>query len=196
MKLIGLTGGIGAGKSMVASIFGTLGIPVYESDARAKWLMNHDPALKQQIEELFGSSAYHNAQLNRGWIAEQVFVKKDLLQKLNQIVHPAVKQDALQWANAIEQAGAPYVLKESAILFEENLTEEMDGILLVVAPVQTRIQRVMERDGITQQQIEERMNHQWPDEQKIALADYVIYNDGERPLLEQIMDIDQMIRLR
>lgn len=195
MKIIGLTGGIGSGKSTVADIFRTLGIPVYESDTMAKLLMNNNEDLKEKIKQLLGPQAYSNDEINRSWIAEKVFVDKHLLQQLNAIVHPAVKHDAITWANDPSNGKAPYVIKESAILFEENLTEELEAIILVVAPAETRIQRVMERDHITRQQIEERMQHQWTDEKKIPLSDFVIFNDGERSLIDQVIDIDQMIRV-
>jgi dephospho-CoA kinase len=194
MKIIGLTGGIGSGKSTVADLFLTLGIPVYESDSRAKILMNTNVELRKKIEMLLGSQAYVNGEINRPWIAEQVFGNKDLLQQLNSIVHPAVQTDALTWANSPEQAKSPYVIKESAILFEENLAEHLDGIILVVAPASIRIVRVMKRDGLTKTQIEERIQHQWTDEKKIPLSDYVVYNDGERSIIEQVIDIDRMIR--
>ena len=194
MKIIGLTGGIGSGKSTVADLFQTLSIPIYESDSRAKTLMNTNAELRKKIEMLLGSQAYVNGEINRPWIAEQVFGNKDLLQQLNSIVHPAVQTDALTWANAPEQAKSPYVIKESAILFEENLAEHLDGIILVVAPASIRIERVMKRDGLTKTQIEERIQHQWTDEKKIPLSDYVVYNDGERSIIEQVIDIDRMIR--
>lgn len=194
MKLIGLTGGIGSGKSTVADIFSTLGIPVYESDSRARDLMNNERALKEKIVQLFGPESYSNGDLNRKWMAEKVFPDKDLLQQLNAIVHPAVKADALQWANSTELANAPYVIKESAILFEEDLTSDLDAIILVVAPVELRIDRVMNRDGISKAQVEERIQHQWTDDKKIPVSDFVIFNDGERSLIEQVRDIDQMIR--
>ncbi|HEX5111919.1 MAG TPA: dephospho-CoA kinase [Saprospiraceae bacterium] len=195
MKIIGLTGGIGSGKSTVAAIFSTIGIPVYESDARAKALMNEDPDLKTKIKALLGSDAYKNGEINRAWIAERVFADKNLLEQLNAIVHPAVKKDAIAFAHEKANEAAPYIIKESAILLEENLTEELDAIILVVAPLGTRIERVMKRDGASREQIEERIRNQWTDDIKIPLADYVIFNDGERSLLEQVMDIDQMIKL-
>jgi dephospho-CoA kinase len=194
VKIIGLTGSIGSGKSTVADIFLTLSIPVYESDARAKLLMNTNEVLKDKIKELLGPQSYSNGEINRGWIAEKVFADKHLLDQLNAIVHPAVKKDAIAWANDPSNAKAPYVIKESAILFEKDLAEELEAIILVVAPADIRIQRVMERDHITRQQVEERMQHQWTDEKKIPLSDFVIFNDGERSLIEQVMDIDQMIR--
>jgi len=195
VKIIGLTGGIGSGKSTIASIFSTIGIPVYESDERAKALMNEDPDLKTKITSLLGSDAYTNGEINRSWIAERVFADKNLLDQLNAIVHPAVKKDAIAFANDKANEAAPYIIKESAILLEENLTAELDAIILVVAPLEIRIDRVMKRDGISREQIEKRIQNQWTDDIKIPLADYVIFNDGERSLLEQVMDIDQMIKL-
>ncbi|HZV43549.1 MAG TPA: dephospho-CoA kinase [Saprospiraceae bacterium] len=194
MKIIGLTGGIGSGKSTVADLFRTLSIPVYESDARAKNLMNTNAELRNKIEKLLGPQSYINGEINRPWIAEKVFGNKDLLQQLNSIVHPAVRTDAVTWANAPEQANHAYVIKESAILFEENSAEQLDGIILVVAPIAIRIERVMKRDGISKDQVDERIQHQWTDEMKIPLSDYVVYNDGERSIIEQVIDIDRMIR--
>jgi len=194
MKIIGLTGGIGSGKSVVADLFRTLSIPVYESDARAKLLMNTNADLRKKIEALVGPQSYSNGEINRPWMAEQVFGNKDLLQQLNSIVHPAVQADAITWANSPELVNSPYVIKESAILLEENLAEQLDGIILVVAPVTVRIERVMKRDGMTNAQVEERIQHQWTDEKKIPLSDYVVYNDGERSIIEQVVDIDRMIR--
>ncbi len=195
MKLIGLTGGIGSGKSTVASIFKTLGIPVYESDARARILMNTDIGLKEKIIALLGPHSYVQGELNRSWMAEKVFSNTSLLKQLNALVHPVVKSDALQWATSSAFSAKPYVLKESAILFEENLSADLDAIILVVAPESVRIKRVMERDHWTAEQIRERIQYQWTDDKKIPLADFVIFNDGERSLIEQCTDIDRMIRI-
>ena len=194
MKIIGLTGGIGSGKSTVADLFRTLSIPVYESDTRAKNLMNTNAELRNKIEKLLGPQSYINGEINRPWMAEQVFGNKELLHQLNSIVHPAVQADAITWANSPELVNSPYVIKESAILLEENLAEQLDGIILVAAPVSVRIERVMKRDGMSKAQVEERVQHQWADEKKIPLSDYVVYNDGERSIIEQVIDIDRMIR--
>lgn len=194
MKLIGLTGGIGSGKSTVASIFMTLGIPVYVADKAGKELMQHDPEVKAQIIALLGPDAYAEGKLNSGWIATQVFPNPALLDQLNAIVHPAVARDVANWIMLPENSQAPYLLKESALLFEENLTASLDEIILVVAAEDERIRRVMERDHVTAEQVMQRMKNQWTDEKKIPLADYVIYNDSGRSLIEQVMDIDLMIR--
>ena len=192
MNLVGLTGNIGAGKSLVAGMFTLFGIPVYESDSRAKDLM-HQPEVRSRIIELLGEEAYdeHNL-LNRPWIATQVFNDETLLQKLNAIVHPAVYKDLQQWAK--DHATAPYLIQESAILMEENLLSRFKACILVVAPEDIRIDRVMKRDQVSRDQVTDRMKHQWPDEKKIPYADYVIYNDVERSLIDQVKDIDMSFR--
>lgn len=194
MKLIGLTGGIGSGKSTVAGLFRTLGIPVYESDSRAKFLMNNDPGLRQQIVALLGSESYTSQhEINRAWIASKVFNNPPLLSQLNGIVHPAVFQDLVDWIALDTQQQAPYLIQESALLFEEDLAKRFRAIILVVAPAEARIDRVMKRDGITRDAVLRRIENQWPDDRKIPLSDFIIYNDGEHALIEQVMDIDKMI---
>jgi dephospho-CoA kinase len=195
MNLIGLTGGIGSGKSTVADIFKTLGVPVYESDQRAKYLMNHNEDLKKRIKALLGAKAYlKEGEINRTWIANQVFTDRDLLIQLNAIVHPAVYEDLKDWAAHPQQLLAPYLIQESAILFEENLTSRLKGIILIVASEETRIERVMERDKTSREEVLKRISHQWPDEKKVPLSDYVIYNEGTKSLIAQVRDIDVIIR--
>jgi dephospho-CoA kinase len=195
MILIGLTGGIGSGKSTVAGLFRTLGIPVYDSDHRAKELMQSDIQVRQKIVALFGKEAYtSNDVLNRKWIASTVFNNADLLGLLNEIVHPAVYLDLLKWMDEESQRQSPYLIQESAIIFEENLSKRMNRIILVVAPEDVRIDRVMKRDGISREAILDRINNQWPDTEKIPMADFIIYNDGNRSLIDQVTDIDRMIR--
>ena len=197
MNLIGLTGGIGSGKSTVAALFRTLGIPVYESDSRAKELMHSDDQLRQKIISLFGPEAYvSDGVLNRKWIASLDFNDQSLLEKLNNIIHPAVYEDLKKWADEELQKQAPYLIQESAILFEENLSKRMKSVILVVADEETRIYRVTKRDTVSREDVLDRMRNQWNDFEKIPLSDYVIYNDGERSLIDQVMDIDQMIRSR
>jgi len=195
MKLIGLTGGIGSGKSTVAGLIRTLGIPVYESDPRAQFLMNNDPGLRQQIIALLGREAYTSPnEINRSWIASKVFNNPPLLSQLNGIVHPAVFQDLVDWVAMDTQQQAPYLIQESALLFEEDLAKRFKAIILVVAPVAVRIDRIINRDGISREEVLHRIGNQWPDDRKIPLSDFIIYNDGERALIEQVMDIDRMIR--
>jgi dephospho-CoA kinase len=194
MKLIGLTGGIGSGKSTVAGMFRTLGIPVYESDQRARILMETNASLRSSIKSLLGEDAFlPDGTLNRGWIAQQVFSDPIRLKQLNAIVHPAVYLDLLAWSEEAGQKSAPYLLQESAILFEEHLTDRLTAMILVVADEQTRIERVMKRDHTGEEAVRQRMKNQWQDHEKIPLSDYVIYNDGERSLIDQVMDIHQMI---
>jgi dephospho-CoA kinase len=195
MKLIGLTGGIGSGKSTAADLFRTLGIPVFESDLRAKWLMQSNEHVRHALIALFGDDVYTAEQeLNRKWIAGQVFNNPTLLKQLNEIVHPAVFQDLIDWANEASQQNAPYLIQESALLFEENLAKRMSAVILVIAPEEVRIERVMKRDQTPRSEVMNRIKNQLPDEKKIPGADYIIYNDGERSLIEQVMDIDRMIR--
>ena len=195
MKLIGLTGGIGSGKSTIAEIFQTLGIPVFDSDRRAKFLMHSNPKLREEIINLFGREAYSaNYELNRAFIASSVFKDPEMLQKLNALVHPAVFEDLVEWVQQPPQAEAPYLLQESAILFEADLASRFSAIILVIAPPDVKISRVIARDGMSKEAIEERMRNQWPDDQKIPFADYIIYNDGIRSLIAQVTDIDRMIR--
>lgn len=173
MRIVGLTGGIGSGKSTVGSMFQELGIPVYNSDDRAKHLMNTSKKIKNQLMELFGTKAYVERKLNSSYIAEQVFTNRDLLANLNAIVHPAVKKDFKKWVNKQE---SPYVIQETALLFENNAKEFYDKTILVVAPKELRIERLLVRDNSTREQIEARMKNQLDDKIKLDLADYSIEN--------------------
>lgn len=174
MLIVGLTGGIGSGKSTVARFFEALGIPIYIADDRAKELMVNDTALKQAIIELLGVAAYaENGNLNRAYIASQVFSHADLLNRLNALVHPAVGKDFKKWVNS---QNSPYVIKEAAILFENGNYKQSDKNILVTAPTEMRIERVINRDGATKESILSRMQHQWPDSDKIPLADYIVEN--------------------
>jgi dephospho-CoA kinase len=195
MKLIGLTGGIGSGKSTVADLFRLLRIPVYVSDETAKELMQKDDTLKKRIITLLGKEAYTPDGIpDRKYIASKVFNNKETLEALNAIVHPAVYVDLTKWLKEQENAGAPYCIQESAIVFEEDLSQRFDATILVVADEEIRIKRVMARDGVSREKVKQRMQNQWPDSQKLPFADYVIYNDNERSLIKQVRDIDEMIR--
>ncbi len=172
MIIVGLTGGIGSGKSTVAAFFKKLDVPVYIADEEAKKLM-HTPALITQVTALFGQKAYTNGSLNRPYIADIVFNDSKLLQQLNAIVHPAVSTHFEQWS---QKQQAPYVIKEAAILFENLGYKQCDFTILVTAPAATRIKRVMSRDHISEQKVRARMEQQWEDEKKIPMADFVIDN--------------------
>lgn len=174
MKIVGLTGGIGSGKTTIALFFKDLGIPVYVADVEAKRLMNSDSELINKIKMLFGNEAYtKEQQLNRKHIADIVFADKEKLSQLNAIIHPVVNQDFNTWV-ATHQA--PYVIKEAAILFENGGYKQCDYTLLVTAPRNLRIQRVMRRDKATQTEVVSRINMQWSDAKKATLADVVLNN--------------------
>ncbi|NHF59298.1 dephospho-CoA kinase [Flavobacteriaceae bacterium TP-CH-4] len=173
MKLVGLTGGIGSGKTTVAKMFADLGVPVYDSDKEAKRLMRSSKKVKKAIIELFGEQAYKNEKLNKKYLSNQVFNNGEMLKKLNAIVHPAVRKHFLEWA--VKQK-APYVIQETALIFENQMQDFYDSVILVIAPQDTRLQRVMNRDGSSKEAIRARMKHQRSDVEKIALADYVIEN--------------------
>lgn len=173
MKVIGLTGGIGGGKSTVARMFQELGVPVYIADDEAKKLMNEDKKVRTKIIKLFGDEAYNSSGLNRTFIASKVFEDKELLEQLNSVVHPAVAKHFEKWK---VQQKAPYVIYEAAILFEKGGYKKCDYNILVTAPVNLRIERILLRDKLTVEEIQARMNNQWPDEKKERMADVVLQN--------------------
>ena len=171
--IVGLTGGIGSGKSTVATMFKKLGIPVYIADLEARKLMNSSAVIRKEIIEAFGEASYHNDVPDRKFLADIVFKEKEKLQKLNTIVHPKVQQHFLDW---YKRQTSPYVIKEAAILFESGGDKECDKIITVTIPVSERIKRVMKRDNITEEVVMARIKNQWPDERKIALSDFIIEN--------------------
>lgn len=173
MKVLGLTGGIGSGKTTVAGFFEELGIPVYIADVEAKKLMLEDEEVKASIIQLFGEETYEEGIPNRKFIASKVFGDKEKLEKLNQIIHPAVARHFEVWKS---EQQAPYVVYEAAILFEKGGYRKCDFNLLVTAPFERRIERLQERDSSSLEEIKARMNHQWSDEKKAALADFIIEN--------------------
>ena len=190
MKIVGLTGGIGSGKSAVLSIFSSQGVPCYQSDSSAKKLMHQDPDLINQIKALFGDDLYEGEKLNRGKLAEVVFADKSKLESLNAIVHPRVKEDFQLF---LSQQNADYVIKEAAILFETGGAEDCDVTILVTAPEDLRIERVMKREKSKVEHIKSRMRHQWSDEKKIPMADYVINNIDWDKTLKKVEEIHQKL---
>jgi dephospho-CoA kinase len=189
---VGVTGGIGSGKTTVCRIFEELGIPVYFADERAKALMVNSKPLVKKIKALFGEQAYlPDGSLDRKLIAGLVFHDATLLHKLNAIVHPAVMKDGEKWHN--RQLKAPYTLKESAILFEIGSQGFYDKTILVFAPNELRLQRTMKRDGLTREAVEARMSKQLDDKKKMQMADYVLINDGEQLLLPQIVALHRQL---
>jgi len=191
-KLVGITGGIGSGKSTVCQVFQILGIPVYSADDRAKWLMSNDSNLKSQLIQEFGPETYfHDGSLNRIFLAEQVFPDPEKVEIINSIVHPAVGRDFKLWA---DQQMAPYVLKEAALLFETRSAEKLDKVITVSSPLKIRMARVLMRDPHRdEEQINQIINQQWPDEKKNELADFVIKNSENKLLIPQILEIHKKL---
>ena len=182
---IGITGGIGSGKTTVCKIFSTLGIPVYNADDRAKYLMTNNLEIIDKLKQLFGEAAYlPDGNLNRQHIAQIAFNDPTILQQLNAIVHPAVYEDGLAWQAA--QKNVPYTLKEAALLFESGSYLALDKIITVFAPKEIRLQRVVARDKTDPAEVIARMNKQMEDTKKIQLADFVIFNDGKHALIPQV----------
>lgn len=188
---IGLTGGIGSGKTLVASLFKRLGIAVFEADLEARYLMEHHPGVIHQLKETFGPNIYISQKLKRKQLAAIVFENKNALEQLNQIVHPAVRNQFIQWS---ENQNSPYVIEEAAILFESGSDKIMDKIIMVEAPEQLRIERTMKRDKVNREQVMARMHNQWPTEKIKPLADFIVLNDDKQLLLPQILKIDSILR--
>jgi len=186
MKIIGLTGGIGSGKTTVAKLFKELGVPVYNSDLRAKKLMNNSKGIRTAVIDLLGKDSYELERLNKKYIADRVFSNKELLQRLNSIVHPAVRKDFSRW---VKKKKTSYVIQEAAILFENNAYSNFDKIILVKAPKEVRLERIIARDNGSNEEILARMENQWDDSKKIPLSDYIIENidlDKTKLQVEQI----------
>ena len=190
MKIIGLTGGIGSGKSKIMSVFSTYGIPCYESDIRAKWLMQRDAELKSRIKSFFGDQIYENDQFNQRKLAKLVFADKGKLEALNSLVHPRVKMD---FKSFVSQQDTPYIIKETAILFETGGEKDCDATILVTAPEKLRLQRVLNREKISSMDLKARINNQWSDSRKILLADYIINNIDWDKTLKKIDEIHQKL---
>ena len=174
MMVVGLTGGIGSGKSTVAKMFGKLGVPVYDSDHEAKKLMADSPKIKAALMNLFGEEVYDDeGKLDRKFVAGKVFKDAGLLQKLNAIVHPAVREHFLGW---VAEQTAPYVIQETALIFENNAQDKYDRTILVTAPEEIRAHRVMKRDQVGKEAVMDRMRNQMADDQKADLAHFRIEN--------------------
>lgn len=187
MKQIGITGGIGSGKSVVCRVFQTLGIPVYGADDRAKWLTDHDPILKADIVRLLGPDAYTiQGKYNRPWVASQVFQNPDLLQQLNQLVHPRVMADTQNWAD--QHRSFPYIIKEAALMRAAGDHNTLDKVVVVQAPVSLRVERIRQRDPHrADAEIQAIIANQMSDADRAKIADYVLINDDATLLLPQIV---------
>ena len=190
MLKIGITGGIGSGKSTVAKLFEVLGIPVYYADNAAKQLMNENETLKQQVQKEFGNEAYTNGKVNRKYIADIVFANPEKLELLNSLVHPVTLQDAEEWMN---KQDAPYTIKEAALIFESGAQEQLDYVIGVYAPTPLRIQRTMQRDNISREEVMARMNKQIDETIKMRLCDFVITNDEQQMVIPQVIELHQKL---
>lgn len=193
MLKIGLTGGIGSGKTTVAKIFEVLGIPVFYADLVAKRLVNEDEEIRKLILLHFGPESYIKGQLNRPYISNIVFNNPKKLDLLNSITHPATIRYANEW---MQKQTAPYVLKEAALIFESGSAENLNYVIGVYAPMELRIQRIMARDGLSREEIIKRMQGQINEEMKMKLCDFVITNDEQKPILPQVLALhEKLIRL-
>jgi len=186
MKIVGLTGGIGSGKTTIANLFIKLGVPVFFADNVAKKLMQKNVDLKKCIISEFGNKSYIDNKLNTSYLAAKVFKNKDNLQKLNNLVHPVVKTNFKLW---LAKQSTTYVLYENAILFETKSQSFFDIIICVTANINTRIKRIIKRDKVTKTQVLDRMNNQWTDEKKIKLSDIIINNSGKNNLENEVLKI-------
>lgn len=190
MLKIGITGGIGSGKTTVCKVFELLGVPVFYADDVAKSIMYTDPILKRGVLDAFGENSYtQSGDLNRSYISSIVFNDKHELEKLNSLVHPAVFRAFDTWV--LSQSGASYVIKEAALLYESDAYKMCDQSILVISPIETRISRVKARDGISAEDIQLRMNRQFSDEEKMRFADHILMNDEKQLLIPQIIQLHQ-----
>ena len=191
---VGITGGIGSGKTTVCKMFEELGVPVYYADDRAKYLMQHEHHLIDEIKKNFGEDVYDNCRLNRRLLAERVFNDKAKLDLLNSLVHPAVFRDTERWVEDQKEKKVPYALKEAALLVETGSYKSLDKLIVVTAPLDTRMKRVSERDQMQIEEVMARVRNQMPEEEKVKLADFVISNDGGlEQLREQVSAIHKQL---
>jgi dephospho-CoA kinase len=193
MYKVGITGGIGSGKSTTCKHFESLDVPIYDTDTRAKFVTNNNPEIRKQIIDIFGEESYVDNQMNRRYISSIVFNDKTKINSLNSIIHPYVAEDFNNWI--AEHQNHTYILKETAIMFETNSHKELDKVITVYAPLDIRIQRIKLRDPQrTEEEIMWIINQQMSEEKKIKLSDYVIYNDG-RDLMSQVIELDNLFRI-
>lgn len=192
-KIIGITGGIGSGKSLICRIFSTMNIPIYDADSRAKYLINEDIPLKNLIKNLLGEHAYTPTDAyNSVWVASKVFNNPDLLKQLNSIVHPYVHKDSHNWAKKYPKSS--FLLYEAALMRAAGDNNMFDKVVVVNAPIEIRIKRIQARDKRSEQEIEAIIARQITDEERLKIADYVIENDDKRSVLEQVLGLYKKIR--
>lgn len=184
---LAITGTIGSGKSVVSRIFSILGIPVYDCDSRAKMLMAKDKAIIKSLKRMFGEECYsEDGSLNRSYLASCIFIDKANVKRVNALVHPVVKKDFERWA--VEQ-NSPVVAVETAILYESGVIDSVDKVLVVWADKETAVKRTIERSGMSRSQVESRLNNQMSPDDLLLLSDYSIYNDGDEPVLPQVIEL-------
>ena len=189
---LAVIGGIGSGKSVVTTLLQAMNIPVYDCDSRAKQLMVSDEYLRRGLMKYFGDECYNeDGTLNRKWLAARIFVDKDAIQRVNELVHPCVKRDFLSWS---EQQESDIVAVETAILYESNMRDAVDKVMLVWADTETCISRVEGRNGFTRKQVINRMNNQMSVDELLLLSDYSVFNDGNTPVIPQVLDIVNSLR--
>ena len=188
---IGITGGIGSGKSVVSRLFGIMGIPVYISDIEAKRITQTDPVICQELCALVGQDVFQNGVLNRSLLASYMFGHPNRVQKVNEIIHPQVKNDFRQWTGRL--SSKPLVGMESAILIESGFRDEVDVLVMVYAPLDIRVERAMRRDGSSKDLVMQRIEAQMSDEVKRSQADFVIVNDDETPLIPQVLELISLL---
>lgn len=191
--LVGITGGIGSGKSIVTKIFSLLGVPIYDADSRAKWLMENDAELIQSIKEAFSDKAYlENGKLNRPWLASEVFSNPEKTELINSLVHPRVGEDGKQWVAA--NANHPYLMKEAALMYESVSYKELDFVIAVYAPERIRIRRVLLRDvNRSSEDVKNIIARQMPEEEKKRKAQAVIVNDDQRLVIPQVISLHKQL---
>ena len=187
---VGLTGGIGSGKSTVAQIFEVFGIPVYYADISAKKLMNEDAELRSGITNIFGNQAYVDNILDRRYISSIVFSDPEKLQRLNALVHPATKKDGEAW---MQQQTSSYAIHEAALIFEAKVTDRLDLVIGVSSPLELRIKRAMERDNVSREEVLKRMDQQLDEDLKMSKCDFVLINDEQQLLITQVLDLHKKL---
>jgi dephospho-CoA kinase len=194
-NIIGITGGIGSGKSHICKIFSTMNIPIYDADSRAKFMINNDLSLKKSIKNLLGENAYTpSGEYNRGWVASQVFNNPDLLKQLNSLVHPCVHKDAHDWVKKYPKS--PFLLYEAALMKAAGDNNMFNKVIVVNAPIVLRIKRIQARDKRSEREIKDIIARQISDEERLKIANYVIENDDKKPVLEQVLELYKIITFK
>nr|WP_320059708.1 dephospho-CoA kinase [uncultured Bacteroides sp.] len=184
---LGITGGIGSGKSVISHLLAMMGVPMYISDVESKRLTVEDPLIRESLISLLGSDLYQNGELNKALLASYIFGYPENLKVVNGIIHPKVLDDFMQWAH--QHAAFKMLGMEAAILIEAGFAQKIDKIVLVYAPLDVRLQRTMVRDSSSREQVMKRIQSQMSDEEKMDMADFIIYNDGETPLIPQVLSL-------